>query len=300
MCERSMDRDKQQIARQFSRAAASYDLFSQLQVAMGDRLLQMVSPASEPRIGQIWIDLGCGTGAALERVLQISAPSRNSSLEPEIKSHQALPVSKGTGADSPAGLQCIGIDLAAGMIQQAQSRLAEFPNVRLLVGDMEATELPAGLADYIFSCASLQWCDAGRVFKEAERLLKPGGQLVVATFGPATMETLRSVYRSIDQATIPVHTFEPLRELTVQLWQAGLCLTDSFTEIINLHYASPREMLRSIKGLGATHAGNQRRNGLGGKGRLQRICQQIEQQMSFEGRIELTFETIYLHGRKLH
>jgi malonyl-CoA O-methyltransferase len=295
MSDESIDRDKQQIARQFSRAAASYDLFSQLQVAMSVRLMQMVSPAIEPQLSQTWIDLGCGTGVALQRILQTAASFH---VQPDIGGSTSG--QRGIPPNRQVGLRCIGIDLAAGMIQQAQSRLAEFPNVELLVGDMEATELPDGIADYIYSCASLQWCDAGRVLGEVNRLLKPDRQLLVATFGPATMERLRSVYRSIGEINPPIHSFDSLQELTAQLQQTGLCLIDSVSENVSLRYNSPPEMLRSIKGLGATHAGNQRRTGLAGKERWLRLCQQIEQQMSREGQIELTFETIYLNCRKLH
>jgi len=293
MSKKIIDLDKQQIARQFSRAAASYDSVSQLQLAMAARLVEMISWGEEEE-KRLLIDLGCGTGAGIERIL--TGSHWQTSLPNAGKDH-----SDGSRKNEQdrRKLSVIGVDLAPGMIQQAQARLIDFPNVQFIVGDMESTQLPGNQADYLYSCASLQWCDSQAVFQEAHRLLKPGGQVVIATFGPATMHQLRTAYQSIGEKIIPVHSFESLDRLTANLTAVGLQLVQQSCEITNLHYDTPLQMLHSIKSLGATHARDVRRTGLGGRSRLDQLCHHIRQQMSRPEQIELTFEILYLSGRKL-
>ena len=56
--------DRQQVARQFSKAAESYDSAAQLQRELGQSLIDQMEPDASGTL----IDMGCGTGEALQQI----------------------------------------------------------------------------------------------------------------------------------------------------------------------------------------------------------------------------------------
>ncbi|RMS12754.1 hypothetical protein ALP75_203869 [Pseudomonas syringae pv. actinidiae] len=59
----SVSPDKRQVAASFSRAAGSYDSVAELQRSVGSELLSRLPAGLTP---SRWLDLGCGTGPAVE------------------------------------------------------------------------------------------------------------------------------------------------------------------------------------------------------------------------------------------
>ena len=151
--------DRKQVARQFSKAAETYDSAAQMQREMGRCLIAQIEP---PPNGTL-IDLGCGTGEALQYI-ETRWPA----------------------------LRMIGVDIAPAMIDKARTRLLEST---LLVADIEQTGLPDSIANVVISCAAMQWCDPDRAATEAARLLEPGGQLLMATFVSDTLPEFREAWR---------------------------------------------------------------------------------------------------------
>ena len=80
---------KQQIARQFSRAAGTYDLAAQLQNEMASQLIDAI-PAD---LKGTLVELGCGTGWALEQIAMLDR------------------------------FELTAVDIAPGMIEVAQQRV---------------------------------------------------------------------------------------------------------------------------------------------------------------------------------
>jgi SAM-dependent methyltransferase len=70
--------------------------------------------------------------------------------------------------------------LAVEPVAEMRERLAELlPAVAVTAGTAEDTGLPGGCADAVVAAQSWHWFEAGEALGEAERLLRPGGALVL-------------------------------------------------------------------------------------------------------------------------
>jgi SAM-dependent methyltransferase len=84
------------------------------------------------------------------------------------------------------GFEVVGVDIAGGMIGEAERRrhtLSEAGQRRLRLheGDALASGLPAGVADAVTAIGLVEYLDSDdQFFREAARLLRPGGVLVVS------------------------------------------------------------------------------------------------------------------------
>ena len=258
-----MSLEKKQIARQFSRAASSYDEVAQLQIRMAQRLMEKI-PAQA--IGSL-VDLGCGTGHALAAI------------------------------QAKTQLNLIGIDLAVGMIEQARHRFLAGDAIRLLVADLVTTGLPNHSVDWVFSNAALQWTDSRTAFAEIRRILKPGGQLLFSTFGPQTLHEWKTAWQAIGDSFTRVHEFESHSELSSRLVAAGFNDIEVGLQYVTTNFQSVDEMLASIKLLGATNASHQRATGLLGRAKYQRLKDHFDCRLRDQGHLTLMFECLFALAR---
>lgn len=145
---------KQDIAQRFSRAAAGYAGYADLQAAIADTLLAAFKPA-----GTV-LDAGCGRG-------------RESAL---LAMHMSVD-------------EVVALDMAPGMLAE----LPPHAKIRPLPGDIEAIPLPDTSVDHVFSNFALQWCDSReQACRELFRVLRPGGQLLASVPGPASLQALKT------------------------------------------------------------------------------------------------------------
>ncbi len=250
---------KEQIARQFSRAASTYDDVAQLQCAMADRLIEQIPVGQTGKL----VDFGCGTGYALEQISTFT------------------------------GLESSGIDIAPGMIEQARKRLR---GTNLEVGDIEQSRLADRSIDVALSNAALQWCDTRIAFEEMARVLKPGGLFLASTFGPGTLAELKHAWQFIGDRRPRVHEFPAPKDLVDCLKAAGFRDVQLAVENRTLRFDSVRSMFHSIKQLGATNAASDRPAGLLGRERFSKLCDFLDQRRR-SGHIEIGFECVYLFTR---
>jgi ubiquinone/menaquinone biosynthesis C-methylase UbiE len=146
-----MDR-KEALGEAYDRAAPTYD-----QVAGGLylRTLWSLLPYCNVAPGPAILDVACGTGINLLEAARVLGPCR----------------------------RLVGVDLSPKMLEVARRKAAagEVP-ATFASGDAEALEQPDGAFDLVICNSAWHWFgDRARAAREMSRVLKPGGQLLVAT-----------------------------------------------------------------------------------------------------------------------
>jgi len=264
------------IRQAFERAAPHYDdaAFLQQEVArrLDERLdVMKIAPA---RI----LDVGCGTGYALPML------------------HRRYP---------RAAL--VGLDLAHAMLVQARTRLprpslldrvgALFGTVPapLVCADMSQLPLAADSVDLIWSSLAMQWLDTPEAaFREMRRVLRPGGLIAFATFGPDTLKELRAAFADLDGYG-HVNRFIDMHDLGDALIHAGYSNPVMEMEHLTLTYTDLKGLLRDLKGIGAQTVLEGRREGLMGRAEWRRLVDNYER-FRQDGRLPATYEVVYGHA----
>jgi len=250
---------KPRIRESFDRAARSYDAAAILQRRVCEDLLAAWTPDAPP---DSILDAGCGTGHGI-RLL-----------------HRRWPDARLTA-----------LDFAPAMLELARQNPA-----LCVAGDLEA--LPCRAASFAawISSLTIQWCDTGQVFREAWRVLRPGGYLATSTLGPDTFRELRAAFAGIDSYRHTLAFSDPAA-VEQALRNAG------FTDIVlrrrsvRLHYPDLRTLLHAVKAIGANSVGDGARAGLFGK----RAWQQV--QAAYEGHrtpagLPAHYDVIFAYARK--
>lgn len=142
----------------------------------------------------------------------------------------------------------------------------------------------------------MQWCDLAKTLAEARRVLKSGGQLALASLGPATFHELRTAFADVDDYhhTLAFHTPEEIGQMATD---AGLVAVDvqKGTEIA--HYADFRTLLKAVKAIGANQLGSGRRTSLMSRATFSRAEAAVEALRTPAG-LPLTYDVTYLTARK--
>jgi arsenite methyltransferase len=161
------------------------------------------------------LGLGCGNPLAI------------ASLKP---GQTVLDLGSGAGFDAflaaravgPAGL-VIGVDMTPEMVSKARQNRTKggYGNVEFRLGEIENLPVADGSVDAIISnCVINLSPEKGRVFREAFRVLKPGGRLAIADIlaaGPMP----ESVRKDLELYAGCVAGASPVEDVTRQLQAAG-------------------------------------------------------------------------------
>jgi SAM-dependent methyltransferase len=116
---------------------------------------RLVIDRLDPKPGQRFLDVACGTGAVAELA-------------------------------AVAGAEVVGVDIAPALIEQARARAAERGlAIEYLVGDAEALGLDSASFDLVASTCGVMFApDHSAVARELARVTKPGGRIALACWTP--------------------------------------------------------------------------------------------------------------------
>ena len=253
---------RKKIAASFSKAAKSYDAAADVQKIIAQHLLDFIPKTNELTV----LDAGCGTGFWTQRLAEKAE-------------------------------RVIGLDLAQGMLAFAQQHHAA-DNIYFCGGDLEHLPLADNSIDVVYSSLAVQWCDSLSVLlAEWHRVLKPGGQICLATLGPKTLYELRESFQAADD--LPhVNQFIAADVLCEQINQSALSLLQLKNEKTVMRYDTMRDLMGDLKSIGAQtvlQQAQQKNLGLMGKARFKKANAAYEKYRDIAGFLPATYEVIYLH-----
>ncbi|MEP6996905.1 MAG: malonyl-ACP O-methyltransferase BioC [Betaproteobacteria bacterium] len=278
--------DRTSVRRAFERAAGTYDRAAVLQREVAQRMAERLGIVRlDP---SVVLDAGCGTGEALGE-LQARYPRA----------------------------RLVGVDLAYAMVLAARRRdlapwsgsrslrrrlLGAFaavgrPRPALVCGDVCRLPVRARSVDLVWSNLTLQWVEElPLALGEFHRVLNVGGLLTFTTFGPDTLSELRRAFAAADDA-VHVNRFLDMHDVGDMLVHAGFADPVMDMEMITMTYADAGALMRDLKAIGAQNAQVERRRGLTGRHRWQRMLAALEG-FRRDGRLPASFEIVYGHAWK--
>lgn len=252
--------DKDKVRQAFDRAADQYDTTARFQYQVCQRLLDFLPPDIIPeRI----LDGGCGTGFGAE-MLQQRWP----------RTH------------------ITGCDLSPEMVRKTNER-----SIEAICADLEALPFPDKQFDLIWSNLALQWCQPKLAYPELHRLLKASGKLVFTTLLPGTLHELETAFAGIDEHRHVLH-FPTQNEVESTLASSGFGDIQMTTETWVTYHDDIRSLLTTIRGIGASHSGSERRRSLMGKNAWQKAMARYDAMKNEAGKLPTTYEVVFVQAKK--
>ncbi|MBI5586864.1 MAG: methyltransferase domain-containing protein [Deltaproteobacteria bacterium] len=238
--------DKDTIQRSFARAADTYDRSSALQKEVASDLARCV----ETLVGSPDFGHPAFERAGLDRML--------TEVRLSARTEKVLDVGCGTG-NLVAELKKVcrrarvyASDIALPMLLKARENRAE---ATLVASDCESLPFASSSFDMVTSSLTYQWAASlTAAFREAERVLRPGGLFVFSTLGPSTLNELRASYKEARASSkaSSLMEFKKMDEVSEELSGAGLELISLESLPVFKRYADLRELLRTLKNIGAS------------------------------------------------
>jgi len=252
--------EPRQLRRRFSNAAAGYAAAADIQAAIASDLAARFDVPA----GACALDVGAGNGILAADLVR-------------------------------RGAAVAALDVAWGMVCQGR-RLAS--GATWVQGDAAALPFASGNFHMVISSSAYQWVDdLSKAFTEARRVLKPGGQLIVAMFGKGTLQEL---FVSMERAACTGgRTLPALRRLaSVDDVRAALHKAGFKAPLINVEqrisgFKDVKAVLAWLKGIGANASA---KNFFWGKALL--ACTEKEYRLAFSDgdKLRATFEVIWIEA----
>ncbi|WP_225999924.1 malonyl-ACP O-methyltransferase BioC [Paenibacillus sp. BJ-4] len=282
---------KATIARQFNRSAAGlYDTHAHVQRTMADMLAEflMRQTNADDSNKLSMLEIGCGTGILTEILVN------------------RWPYSSITA-----------LDIAPAMILTAEQRVLSTANpvgsndrpssdIHFLLADVEiwAANTPASSFDLIVSSACFQWLSQPQqTLNYLYRLLRPGGILAFATFGPGTFHELHTAFEEVYRAEdmMPQRhglSFQSANQWKDSLTTAGFSNIQYKCKLLTEEYASPRDFLLSVKALGASTSEAVISGSLGSRRLFTSLYKEYEDRFSTPEGVAATYDIVLIQASK--
>lgn len=256
--------DMNRVRRRFDAAANAYEQKAVVQREVRNRLLERLDlvKLKPERI----LDAGCGTGVAAAALARRYRRS-----------------------------QITALDLSPAMLALARKNQSLTRRFHRICGDLATLPLASQSQDLVFCSLALPWCnDLDRVFNEFSRILRPGGLLTFATFGPDTLAEIRQGWAMVDQYN-HVNLFVDMHDLGDALMRAGLDDPVMDVEQLTVNYADFRTLLDELRVVGGGNATAGRPRGLTTPRQLQQLQRCLEP-FRVDGAYPARHELVYGHA----
>lgn len=235
---------QQAVARQFNKAAKDYHQHASIQRSTANRLLSL----GPPDVNQL-LDVGCGPASTTADLL--------------LRANHYL-----------------GVDIAPAMLSKAA---ADYPALTWLNGEWEALPVADNSVDWLFANLSMQWVDdLQKAMSEAYRVVKPGGFVTVNTVVEGTFSSFIKSWNAVDDLQ-HTHSFKSAemvrREVGSVNWSDSELVAEEHTQ----YFANVRELIGSIKGVGANYVRRADNAGLMTRNRLQQLENAFENHRTLQG-----------------
>jgi malonyl-CoA O-methyltransferase len=160
---------------------------------------------------------------------------------------------------------------------------------------VDETALPASAGQLLWANMMLHAVpDPEALMQRWRRALAVDGFLMFSTLGPDTLAGLRALYRDAGWGE-PHAAFTDMHDLGDMLVAAGFADPVMDQERLTLTWATPEEMLRELRTLGA-NTDPARFAGLRTPRWRARLIEALRERASADGRIGLEFELVYGHA----
>jgi NADH dehydrogenase [ubiquinone] 1 alpha subcomplex assembly factor 5 len=157
--------------------------------------------------------------------------------------------------------------------------------------------------DLVISCLALHWAgDLPGALVQLRRVLRPGGLLLAAMFGGASLVELRTVLIEAELAeeggaSPRVSPAAELGDVAGLLLRTGFAMPVADTETITVTYPDALALMRDLRGMGETNALAARRRTPLRRATLARAALLYAERFGLaDGRIPATFEVLFLSG----
>lgn len=176
-----------------------------------------------------------------------------------------------------------------------------------VAADEEALPFADGSLDLIVSALALQSVnDLPGALTQIRRALKPDGLFLAALLGGETLTELRQSFAAaeaeIDGGVSPrVAPFADVRDLGALMQRAGFALPVVDTDRVTVRYATAFDLMRDLRGMGATNALTERRRVPLKRATLLRMAEIYAERFSDpDGRLRASFDIVWLSGWAPH
>ncbi|MEX2461219.1 MAG: malonyl-ACP O-methyltransferase BioC [Paenibacillaceae bacterium] len=278
------------IQRQFNRSSISYDTHAHVQRTMADQLVKSLIGwknkgfIDEPKI----LEIGCGTGALTQMVVKEWPSAYITALDvaPEM------------------------IKIAVKRVLSAEDHLgtgnSTSDRIRFIHADIErwAADAPTSSFDIIVSNACFQWLsNPEETLGHLQRMLRTGGLLIFTTFGPDTFSEMHrsfiEVYRAfgMEPQRHGLSFHSPLQ------WKFILDISgfSSFNYNRSIHiekYASARDLLHSVKAMGASASEAVTMKGHSLRRLFTNMYKEYEEKFGIQGGVVTTYDLLIIQSSK--
>ena len=172
------------------------------------------------------------------------------------------------------------LDISRNMLTIAKSKRAFFNPYQCVQADVSALPFANESIDLIFAHHVLAYLpDMKAGFAEWHRVLKPGGGVMLTSFGPDTYREVKAAFLNIDDKH-HTHNFCDLHQIGDALMQQGFIDPVIDRADLSLRFGSPQALLTHLKVQGGMF--NRQRKGLMTPRQYQRLLDSLENVLMHE------------------